>query len=333
MTENGPVVSLRPAGVTEFDELVYRAMFRSADGAAAGLAAEVGAEPERVEAALHRLRDLGLVNRLAGAGPRYAVVDPGVAVGALLQDRVRELEHTRAAIAELSGRFHAAQRHHHADETIEIVSGQEALGRAFTRIQQLAEQEILVLDRPPYALAAANPVEPVILARGVVYRGIYAPEALALPGALAEVRSHVAGGERARVLPGLPLKLAIADRRIAVLPLTLDMGDPQSVVIHDCTLLDALVDLFEAYWQQALPLDVVAPQPDGPEPGPAPAPLSDDDRALLMFLVAGLKDEAIARQLGLSVRTLRRRMQQLLTTLGADNRFQAGVQAVRRGWI
>ncbi|MFD9398969.1 response regulator transcription factor [Streptomyces sp. NPDC060011] len=46
-----------------------------------------------------------------------------------------------------------------------------------------------------------------------------------------------------------------------------------------------------------------------------------------------MKDEAIARQLGWSVRTMRRRTSRLHELLGAANRFQAGVIAQRRGWI
>ena len=45
------------------------------------------------------------------------------------------------------------------------------------------------------------------------------------------------------------------------------------------------------------------------------------------------KDEQIARALGMSVRTVRRRVADLMDELGADSRFQAGVEAVRRGWI
>ncbi|MEV0402233.1 LuxR C-terminal-related transcriptional regulator [Actinoallomurus sp. NPDC050550] len=63
------------------------------------------------------------------------------------------------------------------------------------------------------------------------------------------------------------------------------------------------------------------------------SPLTEDDRRLLDLLLAGMKDDAIARQLGLSTRTMRRRMKNLLDLLGADNRFQAGTQAVRRGWL
>jgi DNA-binding NarL/FixJ family response regulator len=58
------------------------------------------------------------------------------------------------------------------------------------------------------------------------------------------------------------------------------------------------------------------------------------DRALLVDqLASGAKDEQIARALGLSLRTVRRRVAQLLDELGAGSRFQAGVEAVRRGWI
>jgi DNA-binding NarL/FixJ family response regulator len=60
---------------------------------------------------------------------------------------------------------------------------------------------------------------------------------------------------------------------------------------------------------------------------------ASDQRLLLSQLAGGAKDEQIARALGLSVRTVRRRVAELLVELGADSRFQAGVEAVRRGWI
>ena len=49
--------------------------------------------------------------------------------------------------------------------------------------------------------------------------------------------------------------------------------------------------------------------------------------------MTGAKDEAIARELGIGVRTLRRRMSHLMGLLDAETRFQAGMQAVRRGWV
>ena len=60
---------------------------------------------------------------------------------------------------------------------------------------------------------------------------------------------------------------------------------------------------------------------------------ADEHRRLLMLLASGLKDEAIARQLGIGERTVRRRVAELADRLGARTRMQFGIQAVRQGWL
>lgn len=51
------------------------------------------------------------------------------------------------------------------------------------------------------------------------------------------------------------------------------------------------------------------------------------------MLEDGLTDEGIARKLGVSIRTVRRLMADLLKRLNAQGRFQAGAEAVRQGWL
>jgi DNA-binding NarL/FixJ family response regulator len=48
------------------------------------------------------------------------------------------------------------------------------------------------------------------------------------------------------------------------------------------------------------------------------------------LMATGAKDEAIARRLGFSVRTVRTEINALVAGLGAETRFQAGCQLVRR---
>jgi DNA-binding NarL/FixJ family response regulator len=78
--------------------------------------------------------------------------------------------------------------------------------------------------------------------------------------------------------------------------------------------------LFDQLWGQATPLRLAEPATVDPE------------TTLINLLASGMKDEAIARQLGVSGRTLRRRIAQVQEQLGATSRFQAGLQAGRRGW-
>lgn len=64
-----------------------------------------------------------------------------------------------------------------------------------------------------------------------------------------------------------------------------------------------------------------------------PSPLDQRDREILALMVSGAADAAIARQVGISQRTVERRVRRLLDLAGAGTRFQAGVQAARRGWV
>ena len=63
------------------------------------------------------------------------------------------------------------------------------------------------------------------------------------------------------------------------------------------------------------------------------AGLDRRDTTILTLLAAGASDATIARQSGISQRTVERRVRALMDQLGAGTRFQAGVQAARRGWL
>ncbi len=56
-------------------------------------------------------------------------------------------------------------------------------------------------------------------------------------------------------------------------------------------------------------------------------------RRLVTLMAAGLTDESIARELGVSERTVARRIARLQHDLGVHSRFQLGVQASRRGLL
>ena len=67
--------------------------------------------------------------------------------------------------------------------------------------------------------------------------------------------------------------------------------------------------------------------------GTADEALSAAELLLLALLGDGLKDEAVARALGVSVRTVRRMVAELMHRLDARSRFQAALLAQRRGWL
>ncbi|MFE2758229.1 response regulator transcription factor [Actinosynnema sp. NPDC059335] len=56
-------------------------------------------------------------------------------------------------------------------------------------------------------------------------------------------------------------------------------------------------------------------------------------RQLLRLMGTGALDETIAREMGVSVRTVHRRITRLQELLGVRSRFQLGVIARERGWV
>ena len=137
------------------------------------------------------------------------------------------------------------------------------------------------------------------------------------------LRARAQAGEQIRLLPELPTRLIVIGTTHAVVPEPLGYADEPRLLVRQGALVEALILLFEELWSRAAPV----PELDLGEARP------DLRRFLLQLLAAGQKDEQIARALGMSLRTVRRRIADLMTELGADSRFQAGVEAVRRGWI
>lgn len=327
MTERGHEIVSEPLltalGIPPDDEAIYRLLLRQPAVTLATLSARSGRGARSLRHSVQRLTDLGLVSQLAGRPARLVAVRPDAAVEALIARRHQELTSARRAAEVLLAEI-PVERRHKPEEALEIVFGRQAVAARFHQLQQVAQHELLVLDRPPYAQdpQQPNPGEHDLLGRGVRCRGIYAPEALEIPGALDLLRAAVAAGEEARTCANVPIKLAIADRVMAILPFTGEHASmvDSALVVYASTVLDALVRLFDLLWATAVP---VLPEETSSNP----------DEDLLALLTAGLKDEAIARQLGVSLRTVHRRTSQLLDRLGARTRFQAGLRAGQLGLL
>jgi sugar-specific transcriptional regulator TrmB len=310
---------LEALGISPFAESVYRALLADPGHTATDLARALGKSSRATRRAIGELEELGLVTQAPGRPVRLLAARPDTAIDLLVARRQSELTtlqvNARALAAEMSGP-------RQPDELLEILVGQRAVGRRYTALVQACEQELLVIDRPPYAapIEGAEREVSTRLSDEVVVRGLYAPESLEQPGALEAVKRAIDKGEQSRTHPKLPMKLAIADRSVALLPLVLEDMVESALVVRKCALLDALVVLFELLWEQSSPV----------VPGPVAA---QPDLGLLTLLAAGAKDETIARQLGISSRTVTRRVAELLDQLGARTRFHAGVLAAKNGWL
>ncbi len=241
----------------------------------------------------------------------------------LLRQREERLGQVRSSLAQLTERFQAATRAGSPDELIEVVRAPEAIHQRWLQLQRSAQCEVRVFDKPPY-IDPGNPAEPGLLDTGVTYRTVYDRAALDHPGKLAGIWEAVAAGEDCRVSTAVPIKLFIADDRMALAPLQQPQDVAGAVIVHPSALLDALSALFESVWQSALPLAAFqADQPIGA------IQLSSRQQRLLQLLASGCTDETIARHVQSSYRTVQRQISSLMELFGVQTRFQLGLRAGR----
>lgn len=321
---------LQAAGLSAVEEATYLTLIRQGGAPVAELADRVGLPEPRLRRVIAVLEREGFVHRTPPPGELVVPVPPELAVEQLIRRRYEELERARDAAHRLGAEARARAHGRRTEELIEIVSGRAAVGRAFERVQRTARRQMRVLVAPPYAVPKAmNATQLDREAAGVVYRAVYDSAALADGDFAASVAAHIRSGEQARIAESLPIKLAVADRKLALLPLAWSAkAHDAALLVHPCGLLDALVALFETVWTQATPLSVAGL--DGASGGPG---ISAEDRQLLSLLVSGLTDEAAGARLGISRRTVVRRVQALMERTNSRSRLQLGWQAHERGWL
>lgn len=322
---------LAAVGLGRCEQVVYEALIAADTRSAAELRVELDLPSETVEASLSVLQRHGLAAPSPHDPQRYTAGLPRIALAVLIQEHELALQRARRKAEELSTVFRGA-RPDRAEDLVETVYGQQNIRRQLDSLQRLARREVRAIDMPPYVMdiAANTAVQAELLGEGIAYRSLYDPSGLDVFHDLAgDMRTSVELGEQARVMPGLPMKLFIADDQLAMIPARLPSPHTidAAIVVHPCGLLDTVAALFETLWTHALPLSLWREGED------ADGRLTVEERQLVAMLATGLSDKAVARKLGVSESTFYRRMQDLTARLGAATRFQAGLQAAFRGWV
>lgn len=317
---------LAPIGLTETQEQVYVLLVCAPRLTVDDVVERLGLSSREAREALSALRDDELVAEVDIRPRRYLATPPDIAIPALVLRRQEELQRARLAAVHLSELARtAAAPHENAPEMLELLTGGDTILRRLDQMQRAAEQQVCALVRPPVLNEPVEAAEVPNLARGVSYRAIYDPTAIAVPVTPDVLRTVMRAGEQTRIFPHVPTKMVLVDSKVALIPLVTHDPAAGCLLVRAPTIVDTLQMFFEALWRQSTPLTALSP--DATEA----LPESDEQtNELILLLTAGLKDDAIARRLGVSSRTLDRRLHALMRGLAARTRFQAGWQAALR---
>ncbi|MFM9630583.1 helix-turn-helix domain-containing protein [Streptomyces galilaeus] len=321
-------------GLAPDDECVYRALLGRPHSTAMPLSDLLGLSRAAVEEALSRLVGWGLVSR--SADERFTAAPPAMALGSLISQRRDGLRMAEHALVTFAEEHRAAMTGSSINDLIEVVTGVDAIRHRFLQVQHAARTQVRSFITAPFVALPPdeNTAEPMALDRGVRFRAVLDRAVLAEPGIVHDAIDSLRNGVQLRVADDLPMKLVLADSDLGLVPLAMTpAGEPGAVLLHRSGLLDALDALFETVWRTAHPLELSSTAGASEAPVEVvPNSPTELDRRILALLLAGLTDLTTAAQLGLSPRTLHRRLRHLMDMAGVRTRMQLGAHAVRNGW-
>ena len=319
---------LSAIGVGEDAERLYRRALGHDEQRLAEHAEALGWPVARAQAAHRVLVTEGLVR---GGGEQPLMADnPRAAISRLveretleLDARRRDLEGVREVVEELAQEHRAGRSDARDSASIEILPP----GRDVSTVEDLLRTTTGVLRSAHLTVAAGPATDPSLyrlaraqMAQGRELRSVYPALAMDDPAGLEWVLNWASAGERQRIVEAVPHEFVVFGVEAVVCAPLWGAAGGGSVVIRLPLVVQAFTRVFEDAWAGGVPV-------------PDRSSGSDVSTRLLTLLAAGFKDEAIARYLGIGVRTVRRRVAETMDELGVHTRFQLGVAAERRALL
>ncbi|MEV7545595.1 helix-turn-helix transcriptional regulator [Streptomyces sp. NPDC089915] len=308
--------------------------------APAALAGDLGIRSEEAEAALARLTERHLVHRDpadpcrgTALSPQAALADLTAEVEARIAAETATHQQRLAVLREDIQRFTRLTHpgvHGAEPDAVRLLPDITAVQALLQQEADRCRDEVIAcqpgdVSRNPENLEPALVRDRALLERGIRMRTLQQHAVRFHGPTQAYVAAATALGGEYRTAHELFGRLIVFDDTVAFLPAdTVTWG---AVVVREPHLIAYLRGIFEQAWTHATAfVDTTTLGAEALEEA-----ARDIDTTLLSLLADGLKDETIARRLGLSLRTVRRRVADILERLGAESRFQAAVIATRTG--
>ncbi|MEU8522614.1 LuxR C-terminal-related transcriptional regulator [Streptomyces sp. NBC_01216] len=321
------------------DRTLYGLIYRHPGWSLEAVAAEARCSTAEAEEACDRLSATGLLAPAPESPCGFTTVDPDAALTRLfsVEERLasahfQQVARIRTAISSLVRDF--ADLRDERREAVEIETLETpALANAFLddagSMAQGRMRSMHPGGPPPEAV-----IDDMVLrdtemeSRGIKVEALYQRRTAEIPYVAAYLADAVRPGREARVADYLPLRMILFDDDLAVLPIDPQDSGRGAFAIHGEALVKSLHAFYDYCWHNAAPLQ------RAPEHRQAVETALDSQELVVVKLLAdGVKDEAIARQLGISSRTLSRLVSGIMDRLGATTRFQAALRIAESGLL
>jgi DNA-binding CsgD family transcriptional regulator len=258
-------------------------------------------------------------------------VPPSIALAQQIQPLEREIQDRRRLTLDLADAFQpflalSAQKPA-TTHAITVLEGNARIHTALDVAVAEARTEVLTVQpggsRPEHILSQALERSKPLIERGLSMRTLYQHTVRHSQSTFAYVDQMAGAKIEIRTLEQLIERLIICDDTVAFIPAQDD--NQVALELRHPGLVQYLIKVFEHLWQRATPLMDEVPYESTPEG------ITGVQRSIAKLLIEGHVDEAIARRLGMNVRTCRAHIAKLAAALGSGSRAQLGYLIAQSG--
>ncbi|MFF9625590.1 helix-turn-helix transcriptional regulator [Streptomyces griseosporeus] len=256
---------------------------------------------------------------------------PSVALAQRLNPIEREIMERRRLSIELAETFEPfltlSAQASTPTHSISVLEGLDRINAALDVATAECQSEVLTVQpssrRLEHTLLQGLERDRPLIERGVRIRTLYQHTARYSPETLGYVSQFSEGKVEYRTIDELVERLIICDETVAFIPVREDRQ--VALELRHPGLVRYLIKVFEFMWSRAVPLSAGAPYETAPDG------ITDIQHSIAKLLVEGHVDEAIARRLGMNVRTCRAHIAKLAQVLGSGSRAQLGYLIAQSG--
>ncbi|MCU0610521.1 MAG: hypothetical protein MUE60_01870 [Candidatus Eisenbacteria bacterium] len=255
-------------GLTQYEGQAYEALLHQSPLNASDISKITGIPPGKVYSVLENLVREGFCLMIPGKRKRFSAVCPKAAVGGIVDSRRRaELEweqRVTLAAEELDRQYEARLENDSTADYVSVYTTPESMKMKFWELCLGSARLIRAFNRPPYMLATFSATAQrdkrnleALTQKGIEVRTVCEADGVNPQELEAFADACARSGQIVRLSGKLPLKLHIFDQDAVLLTLT---DHPfcrrmcYSLLIKHAAHAAAMIELFESYWERALPL-------------------------------------------------------------------------------
>ena len=259
------ISELLEIGLTEYEAKVYSVLLKQ-NVASATEITKIGNVPRgRIYDILNLLIEKGFCITVPGTIKKFKAVNPEIAINNMIElQKIKERKMKETAV-KLQEVYNNQEDTSSPLDYISVLTSKPSMINIFHELGNNAKEIVRTFNKGPYAVKLelesikkdSAPIEES-LSKGTVSKALYEIEKNNKDQFIESLQYYSDLGEEIRICDRLPMKMLISDNSAVMISLRNNSNSKfklTSMIVEHSDLTDALIELFDIYWEKAKTLD------------------------------------------------------------------------------